>query len=707
MSMASGSQVGPYRLAERVSGSGGQERWSAVEDATGRPVTVLIAGRSSDPAVREEILTAYRRMAAVEHPSLTPVYGVGEVGEAIWVAVPARLGVPLGEDAVIDGASSAGLRSAVQALATAGVAPSGVGRHDVFVDGDRAVLVPGAPGAGTDPGRALRDLDTLAPARRAARRRGPLLAGVAVVAVGLAAVGAFLMSRGDDGVDGHRAPVATVRAEIELGAKPRAVAFAGDRVWVATSKGVLRVDPTTDTVVGSPIPPPAGLQAFAVVGGERAVWAGFGRPEGGRSVVSRIDPVSGRTTGSITVLGDIFDAVETDGRLRVAGRDAKGFFLNTYRTDDLDAAPVRREVPTRAAGITTVAGATWLADFDGTVNRVDHADGRVTGFRLASTTFGPLGTDRALWVPDIVAAGIAPFDRATGSPLGPSVKLPHQPLKVVEAGDALWVATVEGGLFEPSGFVVIARLDERSRALAGAPVEVGVGLGGMATDGESVWVGIAGDSLLVRLRPSAMPDPAEPAGLNADSQVRPLVSGPLGVGPRRTTVFTVPVQITVPDGDWLALAETARGVDLTRFDALDSLVSLWTVERLFRPDGRLGPARSPGQLFQRLRTDPRLITRPLPPITIDGRRAEGIRVQVRELTRGSACPDASCVALFPIPDGSFYLVRNPGEWDDIYAVPSDDGILFVGTISRDGEPVDAAARELRDLQLTIGARAKG
>jgi YVTN family beta-propeller protein len=184
------------------------------------------------------------------------------------------------------------------------------------------------------------------------------------VAVG---AGSVWVANGDASIVRIDPQSGAVRARIDVGNDPEAIAVGDGAVWVADFEDdtVTRINPATNTVSGSI---PVGQEPSAIAVGAGGVWV----PNTEDNNVERIDPSTGAVIATIAV-----------------GR--------------------------RPTGVTVGAGSVWVANsLSGTVSRVDPATDRVAAtLTVGQSPQDVLVADGRLWV----SVGASPF---AGAPaLGP------------------------------------------------------------------------------------------------------------------------------------------------------------------------------------------------------------------------------------------------------------------------------------------------
>src|SRR5829696_1301473 len=305
-----GSKIGEYSVEALVSSGAAGALYRATQPNLNRTVAVQVASAPAESEQGERFLNAARRLAAIDHPNLLPVYEVG-VDEARPFAVMRDVrGQPL--DELLRAAPLAakpavavadGVAGALDALRSSGVAVARLDAASVVVAPDHVYFAPLIAGtelrrledAGPDPSvpalaalvdsmvdatgndRLARVIHTgrqggypsaaslveaarnaVAPAPRR-RRRGALLLAAAGLAAALVLAVALVTADDEERPQEVNRPLATapagrIAARIALNADPGSAAVGEGAVWVATQEGnVLRVDPRRNEVTGAPI----------------------------------------------------------------------------------------------------------------------------------------------------------------------------------------------------------------------------------------------------------------------------------------------------------------------------------------------------------------------------------------------------------------------------------------------------------------------
>jgi YVTN family beta-propeller protein len=134
--------------------------------------------------------------------------------------------------------------------------------------------------------RSVANTTRIAPSPPPFPARGPVAVGA----------GSVWTANGDASIIRIDPQTAVVRARIDVGNDPAAIAVGADAVRVADQEDdtVTRIDPVTDAVVGST---PVGSEPSAIAVGAGAVWVA----DSGVDSVERIDPRTGAVTATVGV----------------------------------------------------------------------------------------------------------------------------------------------------------------------------------------------------------------------------------------------------------------------------------------------------------------------------------------------------------------------------------------------------------------------
>ena len=277
-------------------------------------------------------------------------------------------------------------------------------------------------------------------------------------------------------------------------------------LWVRKGAGtVVRVAPTTNRVVGTPLRVPADAEAIAV--GDGALWVArvaprdLGTPH--NDAVTRVDLASGRTVATITVGRAPLDLVATPGAVWVTNSGAGGDSVARInpKTNRVAGRPVRTGASPQSLAVG--GGSLWVANHDaGTVTRIDQASGRVVAdipvpsepHRVA---YGACAAWVGLWHDNSVSRIDPATNRVVGSPI--PIGAHHAGNLVVGAG-SVWVTSDYRVDAAPED-VVVVRIDPQANravetiAVGGHPIDVAAAEG-------AVWVSVADPGTVLRIAAS-------------------------------------------------------------------------------------------------------------------------------------------------------------------------------------------------------------
>lgn len=698
-----GGGIGEYRIVEELRSGTAGAIFRAEQTALRRQVILHVAAPSASSGAGRRFLDVARLIARIDHPHLLNVYDVDVDGDVAFAAVrepPAR---SLGDVVAADGPLEPGravrlaeqLASVLETLDTAGISFDRIRPEDVFLEGagdaEHAYLAPlgvlvdadaaapvlessptrsGAaladllstvagtpdaePGSGTPSQVALAARRGLAPARGRRRR---VIAAAAVAAAVAVAAGVVLATRSGDRPAANR-PVAERVAVIPLGGSPRSLAVSEDAVWVATANGTaLRVDPRTNEVVGQPIrfgkPDPSSNLTIRAGAGYVFVL------DSSAGLLTRIDPRKGAVTGRLHLGGPVEGATVADGVVWVIRASPEGVEPPSYRLVRVDPATLHVVGKPYAVGggaidVHVRSGVALVVnEEDGTVTRVDPRRDSVRTALVGAVLNGSALHGGTLWVPDFWGDSVVPLDTSLAHPPATVVRGMHHPFSVAATAGALWVAALTGP--STSAPTVLARIDPASRRLIGRPVPLGNEIGWLTAGLGSIWVQDQAASTLVRYDPTRLPN-VPPAPARRPTSPRTLAPGPLAAGAWRSTNPRVPFRLSIPGTGWLEVGPTtgptAYEVELARFDAPDTSVSVIAPTQLFLPDGRVEPVPDVSRIVRALRANRHLVVRMLPSSDVGGVRATRLLVDVKPY-RGypTFCP-AACVPVFGFPNNT-------------------------------------------------------
>jgi ABC-type branched-subunit amino acid transport system substrate-binding protein/DNA-binding beta-propeller fold protein YncE len=351
---------------------------------------------------------------------------------------------------------------------------------------------------------AAKALGLSAPARRvvvppaiARRRRAILVAGLAVLAVSIAAL---LLTQ--TGGDGDEAPLAngvaaldpssgSITAQTRSRSVPGNVAVGEGAVWVLNGQddSVSRLDPETKEVTKTF--KPGGLPT-EIAAGEGAVWVGnAGGRDGTNATVSiaQIDPRTTKVTRTVRLPGGEGEVLPVAGAPRLAVGAGAVWAINPDESiSRIDPETGRRvaRIDIEQGALTIAAGreGVWLVS-ESSVLRIDPRTNRVTETIQAG--------GQTLWGVAVGAGSVWATARDTGllwriepgpDPVTRSIDVGVGTTFVAFGEGAVWTGNYVDGR--------VSRLDPRTnritaRTAAGTPQSLAAGAG-------AVWVSVAGGS---------------------------------------------------------------------------------------------------------------------------------------------------------------------------------------------------------------------
>ena len=694
-----GSTIADFRVASLLRSVGGANVYLAEQAALGRRVALVVSSAPSESEPGARFGEIARRLAVLEHPHVLPIYEVGSAGGVAFAAVrepPGRTLDELLRDGPLTPERSAAigeqLTGALHAIDRAGVGRIELARRDVFVSGaddvqvaalEAALASSTAPDAGTTVARLLEGAAS-APAPARSRRRLAVGAAIVVVAAFAAALIAALSGSDEQAAPQTPArhapadaPAARLVATIALNATPGSAAVGEGAVWVATTEGdVLRIDPRTSRVVGAPIrfAPSDRRNNVTVRVGAGAVFA----LDGNRGRIVRIDPRTGRVTLRRTLGGIVSGATVSDRDLWVLRWDLPRGGRPIDELVRLDADTLRsvgKPVPIgrpirlgpQAADVEAEHGVAWVTNtVEGTVARYDSRANSTTIVHAALQPVDSALRDGTLWVPDVGGGALAPIDgrRLT---VGDSAMHSDYPLSVASTRDALWVEanTTNTG---PGGPARLYRIDPRTHATLGAPVDLGQDVGWLAAGGGAVWVrSMPRRALLKYVATSPAPAAARVAAPKAGP--RRVAAGPLAPGEWATGRFSAALTFSIGEPGWMLLNDSPRGIGLARFDDPLASVNAVAPRQAFTPAGNLRRLRTPEQAVDLVASNRHIRVVARRRTTLGGVPATELTVRVRRYEGFPGFCGSPCVVLYPLPAGSsgvevdkasrlWFLLRN-------------------------------------------------
>jgi YVTN family beta-propeller protein len=356
---------------------------------------------------------------------------------------------------------------------------------------DPALALPPPPAA-TLPPVAPDTADEAEPKTRDSARRAALIAGVLVAALLAAAVATVALLARADGDSVTVAPntVAFIDAEtnrvegtVQVGIRPRAVAYGAGSLWVANldDRAVTRLDPEARTVLRT-IPLNASPDALAV--GEGAVWVVNGR----LGVLYRVDSAFNTVSASRTLGERAINFV--GGGVDIGGGHVWAVFADSTLARVHPA--TLAAVTSRVAAVGPVSlvfafGSVWVSTSDASrgVQRFNPESFRQGAFDelTGGRTPGGLAAGAgSIWVANTEDDSVTRIDPGVG---GFNASLPIEvgdgPTAVAFGAGAVWVANTAAG--------TVSRIDPETNEVS-ETVETGNAPAGIAVSNGVVAVSV-------------------------------------------------------------------------------------------------------------------------------------------------------------------------------------------------------------------------
>jgi hypothetical protein len=681
--LAPGSTIAEFRVESVLRGGEEVAVYLAEQAPLSRAVALVVSSAPADSVAAARFTETARRLAAFEHPQVLPVYDVGRAAGVTFAATAVAPGRSLEElvrERALTPSQSAEmsdrLGDALDALRRADIGPVEPSLRDVFVSGTsdihiaalEALTASTTTGAVQSAAGVLRDLaareDDVPPSFR--RRWAGFVVGAAAVAAASVAAVVILVGGGDDerppAVARHAppdAPGARLVATIPLNGTPGSMAVGEEGVWVATLEGnVLRIDPRTNGVIGAPIrfAPNDRRNNVTIRTGAGAVFA----LDGNRGRIARVDPESGRVTVRRTLGGIVSGATVADGIVwvlhwRMLGRRAIDELVR------LDAATLRHigraapighpvRIGPQATDVEVADGVAWVTNgVEGTVMRFDSATGQSRTIRLGVGVADSALLDGTLWVPDAWSGALTPVEARTMRLPGASLH-PDYPFTAAAGSGALWVIAQTGNA-GPGGPERLYRVDPRSRAIVGRPVDLGSDLGWVAVGANAIWVRSPAKRAVMRFAATS-PAPREQRAAPAERTPRPMLTGPLLPGTWATSKFKVPLTLSVADRGWVAVADDPTTISIARVDEPETALNVYAPAQAFTPAGEVRRLRSPQQAIDLLAANPHVRVSGRTETSLGGVPATQVDVRVRPFRSFPRFCRAACVVLWGMPASS-------------------------------------------------------
>lgn len=288
------------------------------------------------------------------------------------------------------------------------------------------------------------------------------------------------------------APAASATIQLPRGVTD--ILAADGSVWAASSTGVQRIDPATNSVVARIPLPHVGDQGH-LAWADGSMWA---TQESG--LLTRIDPLTNRAIASIVLGGAPASLAAGRKVLWVGVYDGSGpVRLLTVDPTTNSITTTWRLAPDMSR-LSFVDGTLWVGSASGEprVASIDPASGRTIAVReheLPETS-----ADGALWA---TANGAARIDPSNGTTVA---TVDAGNVDQVAAGmGAVWVLTRTGSrsnsiyLPDPKKPATVAAIDPATNRIVGTPVPVGISPAHMTVGSGAVWVAQYDSGLVTRV----------------------------------------------------------------------------------------------------------------------------------------------------------------------------------------------------------------
>jgi hypothetical protein len=198
---------------------------------------------------------------------------------------------------------------------------------------------------------------------------------------------------------------------------------------------------------------------------------------------------------------------------------------------------------------------------------------------------------------------------------------------------------------------VVYRVDARSRALLGRPVDVGADVGWLVTGAGAVWVRSSQKRALLKLVPTS-PVPAPQRVAPARGSPPPAAAGPLRPGTWATHDFGVPFTFTIAEPGWVLAADHPEAVQLAPADDPPAAVTAYLPRQAFTPSGRLQRLRTSRQAVALVTANPHLQVSGRRRTSLGGVPATQLDVRVRPYRGYPGFCQSPCVVLYAFPASS-------------------------------------------------------
>jgi peptide/nickel transport system substrate-binding protein len=331
---------------------------------------------------------------------------------------------------------------------------------------------------GADPAERLRAaLPPTGPPRRRSRAKIAIAAAIAVVIAVAATI--VLLPDGAaptiaEGTVGLLDLSGGLEGTVTIGDFPRGLAAGAGSLWAADQESgtLVKVNPSTFQVEGSPIPVGAGPTGVAIT--PDYVWVA----NTDERTVSVVDPEAHKVVETLDV-GNAPAGIVADGdRVWVTNSvDATVSEIDASKLRVTKTWPVGEQPVAAAVG----AGAVWVANAsDDTVSRVIAGQGETQTIPVGRGPAAIAFAFGSVWVANAEAGTVTTFDPATMSVTG-TVGAGEEPVALSAAGDGMWVASARDS--------TVLRVDPAEKQVTDS-YHVGNEPRALAGTDDGLWVGV-------------------------------------------------------------------------------------------------------------------------------------------------------------------------------------------------------------------------
>jgi YVTN family beta-propeller protein len=309
--------------------------------------------------------------------------------------------------------------------------------------------------------------------RRLDRRGRLALAAVTVVV----AVAVALVVNGD-------LETAAPTSRIAVGNHPDVLAAGDGNIWVAnlTDETLTRINSSTGTVIGSPVP--VGNSPEAIAAGAGSVWVANVLDK----TVTRINETSGAILDTIHVGSQPGGVAVGAGNVWVTHPLGRTISRISASSGALNRVPIHVDNP---GAVAFSQGSLWVASgASDTVTRIDAASGRVSApIPVGHDPDGVAVADGNVWVINVFGDSVTEINAESGKTVT-TLPVGDSPEGIAIGLGSVWVAN--------NGSNTVTRIDTSTGTVL-ATIRVGDHPRGVVVGADHVWVADAGDNTVTRI----------------------------------------------------------------------------------------------------------------------------------------------------------------------------------------------------------------